>query len=190
MRVIAGRLGGRSLSAPRGLGTRPTSDRVREALFSILGDVTGAVVLDLYAGTGALGIEALSRGAERAVFVESARPALAVLRQNLRDLGLTGVATVLAQPVERARLLAEWSFDLVLADPPYASVAEAAASLGRLAAAGPRFLKPEGKVVLEHAGRDAPPDVIGLVRVGTRSYGEASLSFYELPVPAPGEGVL
>jgi 16S rRNA (guanine966-N2)-methyltransferase len=192
MRVIAGRLGGRSLSAPRGLATRPTSDRVREALFSILGDVSGAVVLDLYAGTGALGIEALSRGASRAVFVESARPALAVLRQNLNDLGLTGVATVLAQPVERARdrLLAEQPFDLVLADPPYAAVAEAAAALGRLAAAGPRFLNPEGKIVLEHAGRDAPPDVIGLVRTGTRSYGEASLTFYELPVPAPGEGML
>lgn len=192
MRVIAGRLGGRSLSAPRGLATRPTSDRVREALFSILGDIAGASVLDLYAGTGALGIEALSRGASRAVFVESARPALAVLRQNLNDLGLTGVATVLALPVERARdrLLAEWPFDLVLADPPYASVSEAAASLGRLAAAGPRFLNPEGKIVLEHAGRDAAPDVIGLVRVGTRSYGEASLTFYELPVPAVGEGML
>lgn len=192
MRVIAGRLGGRSLSAPRGLSTRPTSDRVREALFSILGDIAGAVVLDLYAGTGALGIEALSRGALRAVFVESARPALAVLRQNLADLGLMGAATVLALPVERARdrILAEGPFDLVLADPPYALVAEAAASLARLAAAGPRFLKPAGSIVLEHAGRDAPPEVDGLVRAGARSYGEASLAFYELPVSAPGEGML
>ena len=192
MRVIAGRLGGRSLSAPRGLATRPTSDRVREALFSILGDVTGAVVLDLYAGTGALGIEALSRGASRAVFVESARPAAAVLRQNLTALGLLGSGAVIAQPVERAldRVLAAGPFDLVLADPPYALVAEAAASLARLAAAGPRFLAPEGRVVLEHAGRDAPPEVTGLLATGTRSYGEASLSFYELPVPAPGEGVL
>jgi 16S rRNA (guanine966-N2)-methyltransferase len=190
MRVIAGTLGGRSLSAPRGLATRPTGDRVREALFSILGDVAGASVLDLYAGTGALGIEALSRGAERAVFVESARPALAVLRKNLLSLGLQ--ASVLADPVERAldRILAEGPFDLVLADPPYAIVGQAAAALARLAAAGPRFLKPDGRIVLEHAGRDAPPDVAGLVRAATRSYGEASLSFFELPVPEPGEGML
>ena len=192
MRVIAGRLGGRSLSAPRGLATRPTSDRVREALFSILGDVTGAVVLDLYAGTGALGIEALSRGASRAVFVESARPAASVLRQNLAALGLMESGVVIAQPVDRAleRVLSAGPFDLVLADPPYASVREAAASLARLAAAGHRFLKPEGRVVLEHPGRDAPPEVGSLLSTGTRSYGEASLSVYELPVPAQGEGVL
>src|SRR6185295_8236746 len=98
MRVIAGRLGGRRLVAPRGLATRPTSDRVREALFSMLGDVAGAMVLDLYAGTGALAIEALSRGAERAVFVENARPALAALHENLGSLGLEGKAKVLAQP--------------------------------------------------------------------------------------------
>src|SRR5262249_36636856 len=102
MRVIAGHLGGRRLSAPRGLATRPTSDRVREALFSALGDVGGATVLDLYAGTGALGIEALSRGAAGATFVENARPALAALRGNLAALGLEEQARVIAQPVARS----------------------------------------------------------------------------------------
>src|SRR6185369_7871918 len=102
MRIIAGRLGGRRLAAPRGSATRPTTDRVREALFSALGDVTGALVCDLYAGTGALGIEALSRGARRAVFIESARPALAALRRNLADLDLDDAARVFPLPVERA----------------------------------------------------------------------------------------
>ena len=95
VRVVAGRLRGRGLSAPAGDATRPTGARVKEALFSILGDVTGARVLDLYAGSGALGIEALSRGAASGVFVESARPALACLRENLTKLGLDDVATTL-----------------------------------------------------------------------------------------------
>src|SRR5688500_9337459 len=133
MRVIAGRLGGRRLVAPRGMKTRPTSDRVREALFSMLGNLEDRVVLDLYAGTGALGIEAMSRGAARAVFVESARPALEALRQNLASLGLVGGAAgansgegchVVGARAERAVVdIARWGpFDLVFADPPYALV--------------------------------------------------------------------
>ena len=94
MRVIAGRLGGRTLKAPRGRLTRPTSDRVREALFSMLGDVTGAAVLDLYAGTGALGIEALSRGASRAVMVEMDRSVAQALRENAKTLEAEGAAIV------------------------------------------------------------------------------------------------
>src|SRR3954467_6793389 len=102
MRVVAGAYKGRRLHAPRGRRTRPTADRVREALFSILGDVSGLRVLDLYAGSGALGIEALSRGASAAVFVEFARPALASLRENLTKLGLDDVATTLPVRVESA----------------------------------------------------------------------------------------
>lgn len=185
MRVIAGRLGGRRLSAPRGRGTRPTSDRVREALFSMLGDIEGAVVLDLYAGTGALGIEALSRGARRAVFVENARPALAALAENLTTLGLAGEARVLAQPVARASDLVarEGPFDLILVDPPYAALAEAAATVARVV--GPQGagggLAPGGRLVIEHASRDAAPEIPGLSLVRTRSYGEASLSLYASP---------
>src|SRR5580692_6775643 len=136
MRVIAGRLGGRRLTAPRGMATRPTSDRVREALFSALGPLGGAAVLDLYAGTGALGIEALSRGAARATFVESARPALAALRDNLAALGLEGAARVLAMPVERAVTRLGGAFDLVLADPPYAETAHVPRVIEALAKAG------------------------------------------------------
>lgn len=179
MRVIAGRLGGRRLAAPRGQATRPTSDRVREALFSILGDVRGAAVLDVYAGTGALGIEALSRGATRAVFVESARAAVAVLRENLASLDLGGASLVIAQPVERAaELIArEGPFDLVLADPPYAALSGAASAVARLAERG--VFAAGARLVLEHASRDAPPAIAGLERAESRSYGEASISIYE-----------
>lgn len=185
MRVIAGRLGGRRLSAPRGRGTRPTSDRVREALFSMLGDIEGAAVLDLYAGTGALGIEALSRGARRAVFVENARPALAALAENLATLGIEGEARVVAQPVARASDLVarEGPFDLILVDPPYVALAEAAAAVARVV--GPQGagggLAPGGRLVIEHASRDAAPEIPGLTLVRTRSYGEASLSLYASP---------
>src|SRR5689334_3768381 len=107
-RVIAGRLGGRTLVAPAGASTRPTSDRVREALFSILGDIEGATVLDLFAGTGALGIEALSRGASHATLVENARPALRALAQNLETLELGPKARVLPMSVERALSAMSW----------------------------------------------------------------------------------
>ncbi len=177
MRVIAGALGGRRLVAPPGRATRPTSDRVREALFSVLGDVSDAQVLDLYAGTGALGIEALSRGARRAVFVENGRPALAVLRENLASLDLGAASRVVAQPVLRALegLAAEGPFDLVLLDPPYAALAEA----GRVLAALPgKLAAPEGRVVLEHASRDAPPVIAGLSLAFTRAYGDTAIALY------------
>ena len=122
MRVVAGSLRGRRLQAPAGVATRPTSDRVREAIFNALASldaVTDAVVLDLFAGSGALGIEALSRGASHCTFVESARPALATLRANLDALGLAVRATVAPMDVPRFLTTAP-SADLVLADPPYA----------------------------------------------------------------------
>src|SRR5262252_2407171 len=103
MRVIAGKFRGRPLRAPRGLTTRPTADRAREAIFQILGDLTDLSVLDLYAGTGALGIEALSRGARHAVFVESDAGAVRAIRENLTRLGLAGQTTLVTSTVERAR---------------------------------------------------------------------------------------
>jgi 16S rRNA (guanine966-N2)-methyltransferase len=177
MRVIAGALGGRRLVAPHGHATRPTSDRVREALFSVLGNVSGARVLDLYAGTGALGIEAVSRGATRAVFVENGRPALAALRENITTLDLGSATRVIAQPVLRALegLAAEAPFDLVLLDPPYAALAEAS----RVLAAVPgKLTAPDARIVLEHASRDAPPTPAGLSLVFTRAYGDTSVSLY------------
>jgi 16S rRNA (guanine966-N2)-methyltransferase len=178
MRVIAGAFGGRSLVAPKGQATRPTSDRVREALFSVLGDVTDALVLDLYAGTGALGIEALSRGAKRAVFVENARPALDALRRNLDTLNLRQVTSVVATPVAKAvrGLTAGSRFDLVLVDPPYADLNEAVKALQALVRAG--HCADDVRIVLEHASRDAGPEIEGLDFEMTRRYGDTSMSFY------------
>lgn len=181
MRVIAGRLGGRRLTAPRGMATRPTSDRVREALFSALGPVAGARVLDLYAGTGALGIESISRGAESAVFVENARPALAALRDNLTSLDLQGAARVVAQPAARAiaAIAALGPFDLVFADPPYAALAEIPPLVEALASAG--ALAPGARFVLEHAARDPAPALAALAPRPSRTYGDTAVTLYDAP---------
>jgi 16S rRNA (guanine966-N2)-methyltransferase len=142
MRVIAGRYGGRRLSAPRGAATRPTADRVREALFSALGDVTDMTVLDLFAGSGALGIEALSRGAREATFVDNAAAAIRALEANLRDV--SAEATVVRAEARRFLGGASRSarqYDLVFLDPPY-----------RLAATlGPELSGPLGCVLAEQA---------------------------------------
>lgn len=179
MRVVAGALGGRRLVAPAGDATRPTTDRVRESLFSILdgrGAIVGARVLDLYAGTGALGIEALSRGAEHATFVESARPALAALRENLRSLALGERASVIAERTEKwAARLAPGAprFELVLADPPWVDVARARDALAAIAASG--ALAPDALVVLEHAARDAALAIAGLEEEDTRRWGDTAV---------------
>lgn len=182
MRIIAGRFGGRRLVAPKGRATRPTSDRVREAIFSALGELGGARVLDLYAGTGALGIEALSRGAERAVFVESARPALAALRENLGALGLGSDARVLATSVARAagELAGEGPFDVVFLDPPYADLADATAALAALVGRE-GLLRGGADVVLEHASRDPAPTVPGLEQVASRVYGDTAVTRFVRP---------
>lgn len=176
MRIVGGRLGGRRLAAPRGDATRPTSDKVREAVFNVLGDVAGLAVLDLYAGTGALALEALSRGAARAVCVESSRAALDSLRDNARALGLAPV--VVARPVERAANHAapHGPFDLVFADPPYALVdsGDAATAIARhVPAAADRAL-----FVVEHAARSAAPSIEGLTRDETRTWGDTSVTFF------------
>jgi 16S rRNA (guanine966-N2)-methyltransferase len=151
---------------------------VRESLFARLGALEGAAVLDLYAGTGALGIEALSRGAARAVFVERARPALASLEANLAELDLRERARVLRGDVcaAVARLAREGErFDLVLADPPYGA-SDLADALAALAASA--LLAPEGTLVLETSWRHPPADPRGLVRVDERRYGETLVLWY------------
>jgi 16S rRNA (guanine966-N2)-methyltransferase len=150
MRVIAGRYGGRRLQAPRGRTTRPTSDRVREALFSTLGDITDATVLDLFAGTGALGIEALSRGATVALFVERDAAALRALRANLAALGLHEpqamvLPTNAARALDTARERGE-TYDLLFVDPPYG---QAQAWERELAVALPPLLAPGGRLIVE-----------------------------------------
>ena len=167
MRVVAGRYGGRTLKAPRGSDVRPTADRVREALFSILGPLEGLAVLDLFAGTGALGIEALSRGAASCVFVDiDTRP----LEANLHTLGIDA-------EVRRARALsalkADDQYDLVLLDPPYRD----AARLGpELTEALPPVLSPSARVVSE-SDRRQPLD-LGLPLSDERRYGDTLIRIH------------
>lgn len=178
MRVIAGVARGHPLVAPRDRGTRPITDRVKETLFGILGDrVPDARVLDLYAGSGAIGIEALSRGAEHATFVEQARPALEALRANLERTHLADLASVVAQNVER--FLAGTSgepWNLVFLDPPY----ELRAIVAPLRAVEPH-LAPDATVVIKHFWRTEVPEVPGLQSVRQRRFGETMLSFLEAP---------
>jgi 16S rRNA (guanine966-N2)-methyltransferase len=176
-RIISGAFGGRQIAVPAGAGTRPTSDRVREALFGRLDHqdvLSGARVLDLYAGSGALGLEALSRGARGATFVESDRAALEALRRNVSALASdAGAASVLAQPVQRALLGgADAPYDLVLADPPY-SLSEA--DLADVLALLPRhgWLGPASLVVVERSSRSPEPRwPAELESVDERRYGE------------------
>lgn len=173
MRVVAGELGGRRLHAPAGGRTRPTADKVREALFSILGDVSGLRVLDLFAGSGALGIEALSRGAAEATFVDRAGPAVAAIRRNLEDLGLEG--EVHRRDVVRFLKAAagEPPFDLVFCDPPYDS---ATALAGMLAERLPPVLTESALTVTESDKR--APLVLPFPLLRERSYGDTRLAVY------------
>ena len=182
MRVIAGSRRALRLDAPLGLATRPTGDRVREALFSVLANVAGARVLDLYAGTGALGIEALSRGAAHATFVESAREALVVLRANLERLRMPGASSVIGVPARRAIESVGGPFNLVFVDPPYVDLADAVEVLACAVRRG--ALAPAVRVVLEHASVDKAPAIEGLTASRTRTYGTTSLTLYGLAGPA------
>jgi 16S rRNA (guanine966-N2)-methyltransferase len=171
VRVVAGEFRGRRLAAPRGMRTRPTADRVREALFSMLGDVTGTRVLDLYAGSGALGIEALSRGAESAVFVEREARAAAVIERNLASLGLD-------QPVVRQdalRFLArhEGTFDLVFCDPPYDS---ASRLTGPLAERLPALTSEGARIVTESDKR--MPLELPFPLLTERTYGDTRIAIH------------
>jgi len=177
MRVVAGSARGVPLRATKDRGTRPITDRVKETLFAILGDrVPGASVLDLYAGTGAIGIEALSRGAARADFVERGREALAALRANLERTGLGADATIHPLTVERfledAPPDARWN--LVVLDPPY----ETHAMVAPLRSLLPH-LEPGASVVLKHFWRTEPPDLDGLRLTRQRRFGETMLTFLE-----------
>ncbi len=172
MRIIAGSRKGHRIAAPKGRDTRPTSDRVRESLFNLVGPVDDATVLDLFAGSGALGLEALSRGAASATFVESDRDACRVINANLDKLGLH--ATVLCQDAVRALGSERRRFDLVLCDPPYGY------DRRRLDGELARLLEPDGLLVLETAGREDAPEVPGLRERTSRKYGAARLTLFEL----------
>jgi 16S rRNA (guanine966-N2)-methyltransferase len=171
VRIIAGELKGRRIEAPKGEATRPTSDFVRETAFNLIGPVDGAVVLDLYAGSGALGLEALSRGAESCLFVDSSRDACRTIGRNLDKLGLRAV--VLCQDVERALAAERGPYDLVLADPPYAFDA-----YDRLAPQLVRLLARGGLFVLQTPA-GVEPALEGLNVRTSRRYGSARLTLFE-----------
>jgi 16S rRNA (guanine966-N2)-methyltransferase len=175
VRVIAGRYGGRRLQAPRGEATRPTSDRVREALFSILGaHVEGARVLDLFAGSGALGLEALSRGARQATFVESAAAALAALRANVAALGVDAdIVRADALRWLRSASPGAREYDLVFLDPPYRRAAALGAELSDLLPA----VLAEGALVVAEADRRAPIELT-IDATDERRYGDTLIRIH------------
>jgi 16S rRNA (guanine(966)-N(2))-methyltransferase RsmD len=176
-RIIAGSARGRRLVAPRGLSTRPTSDKVRGAVMNLLGQFfDGGDVLDLYAGTGALALEALSRGCTRAVCVEADRAAAAAIRRNAEACGLGDRVEVRLGRVEDVvPRLPAGAFALAFVDPPYAEGPE-----GALALLADR-LAPGGRVVAEHDARRPPPDAVGpLALVDRRAYGDTGISIYRL----------
>jgi 16S rRNA (guanine966-N2)-methyltransferase len=175
-RIVAGTLGGRRLVVPRGHVTRPTSDRVREALFSSLearGEIAGGQVLDLYAGSGALGLESASRGAAAVVLVDSAHSAVEAARRNVAALGLSRVTVVLSS-VDRYLAGSPTPADLVFADPPYSMGEDDVAAM--LSGLTRNWLEPGALVVVERSGRSAEPRwPVGLVRSSVRPYGETVL---------------
>ncbi|HEY2664906.1 MAG TPA: 16S rRNA (guanine(966)-N(2))-methyltransferase RsmD [Candidatus Binataceae bacterium] len=188
MKVIAGEARGRRLRAPRGTATRPTSARVRESIFSRLEakiSIAGRTVLDLFAGSGALGIEALSRGADRAVFVDGSKLAASAIRRNLSTLDLTDRTQVIV--LEAHRAMAELHrraerFDLVFVDAPYESQATAAAlrAMGEL-----DLIASGGWVAVEMSRRETPPEVPVLERVSIATLGDHRVALYRRTESAP-----
>lgn len=187
MRVIAGTLRRRLLEAPAGLATRPTSDRLRETLFNVLAPrIEGARVLDLYAGSGAVGIEAVSRGAAKVFLVERAAPALKALRANLENLGLRGNVRVEAGNVaaflRRTRSQnSTMQFDVVFLDPPYDATEEYALALGLLGGEATHLLAGDAVVVAEHRRKEKLENAYGtLSKSRLLEQGDAALSFYKV----------
>jgi 16S rRNA (guanine(966)-N(2))-methyltransferase RsmD len=188
MRIIAGSLRSRTLTAPPGMATRPTSDRLRESLFNVLAPrIDSAVFLDLYAGSGAVGLEALSRGAARVEFVEKAPAAMKVLRCNLEKLGVrigfqihaAAVGAALRRMQMTFQQGVKSGFDLIFLDPPYDAAKEYAATLGLLGGEAARLLAAGGLVIAEHRRKQRLEERYGLLkRTRLLEQGDAALSFY------------
>jgi len=175
VRIVAGSRKGHRIDAPKGVVTRPTGDRAREAAFALVGPVDGATVLDVFAGSGAMGLEALSRGAARCIFVERERDACRVIERNLEKLRLTG-AVVLCQDAVRAlreELARAHRYDLILVDAPYEDWERHEASLGELL---PDLLADDGLVIVETSSRVEPE--LPLALVTTRRYGSARITVF------------
>jgi 16S rRNA (guanine(966)-N(2))-methyltransferase RsmD len=183
MRVIAGTYRSRHLAAPPGLHTRPTSDRLRETLFNVLAPrIQGAYFADLYAGSGAVGIEAISRDARHVYFAEKAAPAAAAIRANLKSLGITGGYTLLERSVMAMLQKQTQPLDIIFLDPPYEAEQEYTSILHLLGSnATQSFLTPQSIVIAEHQRRTKLADSYGrLARYRLLEQGDAALSFYKL----------
>ena len=182
MRIVGGALSGRTFAGPKGDGTRPTAERVREALFSAL-EARGALfgrVLDLYAGTGALAFEALSRGAQEALSVEIDRRNAAAIERDARDLGLSTHRCLVLDLARRGAIeRIGGPFELVLCDPPWADIASATEVLRALAARGTPG--PGGHLVLVHSARDRHPSIDPLAIEAEYKYGDTAVALYAAP---------
>jgi 16S rRNA (guanine966-N2)-methyltransferase len=176
VRIIAGKYGGRTISAPDGRRTHPMSERIRNALFnSIGGEIKDAVILDAFAGTGAIGLEALSRGAKHATFIEKDRIAQKVIDENITTLGVHDATKLIKAPVSGWISTYDGPpFNIIFADPPYHDV-QFSTVLALM-----DLLKPGALMVLSHPGRDECPTRPGVVVVDNRSYGDATLAFFRL----------
>lgn len=187
MRVIAGKYRSRTLRSLKGQALRPTSDRLRETLFNVLGPtVSGSTFVDLYAGTGAVGIEAISRGARHAIFAEQHAPAAALIRKNLESLGIGCEAEVLSMNATRAieRLEAKKIHaQFIFLDPPYAADLEYETALDALGESP--LLAPDGRVIVEHLRKRALPERVGNLELArVLEQGDAALGFYKLALVA------
>jgi 16S rRNA (guanine966-N2)-methyltransferase len=182
MRVIGGTYRSRRLIAPHGLATRPTSDRLRETLFNVLAPrMEGAVLADLYAGSGAVGIEGLSRGARLVYFVDSAKPAVDAIRENLAALEIRSGFRIESCSVHAAlrRLAEHGRYDVIFLDPPYAATDDYTRTLTSIAQQADALLSPEGIVIAEHGRKMALAESYGLLeRYRVLEQGDAGLSFY------------
>jgi 16S rRNA (guanine(966)-N(2))-methyltransferase RsmD len=193
MRIIAGKFRSRTLEAPAGLATRPTSDRLRETLFNVLAPrIEGAAFLDLYAGSGAVGMEALSRGAASTAFVERAPAALSALRANLAKLGLSAGFRIHPGSVgaflRKLQTNSPSKFDLVFLDPPYDAERDYAETLGLLGGAAKGILAADALVIAEHRKKERLEEKYGsLERTRLLEQGDAVLSFYAVPANDSGE---
>jgi 16S rRNA (guanine966-N2)-methyltransferase len=179
MRIIAGTLKGRRLTPPRWDGLRPTSDKLRETLFNVLQhDVPGARMLDGFAGTGAIGLEALSRGAAHVTFVERDPRACALIEGNLQRCAVTEGYTIVRAAFPGPAAKARGPFDLIVADPPYDEP-----DLAAVVSSGATRLSERGTLVLEHASRREPPELPDLARVRVLRSGDSALAFYRRVLP-------
>ncbi len=185
LRVIAGELKGRKLQVTKGLDIRPTSDRTREALFSIIGsdesfNLRGATVLDLFAGTGALGIESISRGAASALFIDSSKNSLDILKKNIKTVGAEQKTRVINWDISKnLDCLREYEkhFDLVFMDPPYEQGLITKALTNLLASGA---INPSAMIVIEHSAKETPTAESPLELIKTKKYGKSCLTFLEI----------